>query len=196
MALKDEKNDLEPPADDAVSPSLPSLYNPESSPDSFLAPGPTYLAPSSNFFFANATSSLSLVDYLPSRTVADRLLDRYWVSVHSVARVVHKPSFLRRYEIFWDDILSGIEPPGSLQAVIFAAMFSGAVSISEDIILMDFGVSKKDLVNNFQSGTEYALGRANITRTTKIETLQAFVMYLVGCYFVFALFIIFWREMI
>lgn len=80
-----------------------------------------------------------------------------------------------------------MEPPGSLQAVVFAAMFSGAVSIPEDIILMDFGVSKKDLVDNFQLGTEYTLGRANITRTTKIETLQAFVMYLVGGYFVLAL---------
>lgn len=74
----------------------------------------------------------------------------------------------------------GIEPASSLQAVIFAAMFSGVVSMPEDMVLMEFGVAKKELVDNFQMGTETALGRANILRTTRIETLQAFVMYMVG----------------
>ena len=73
----------------------------------------------------------------------------------------------------------GIEPVGSLQAVIFAAMFAGVVSMPGDIIMRDIGVTKKDLVENFQRGTETALARANLLRTTKIETLQAFVMYMV-----------------
>ena len=73
----------------------------------------------------------------------------------------------------------GIEPTGSLQAVVFAALFSGVVSLSDDAVLMIFGTSKKDLVDNFQMGTETALGRANVIRTTKIETLQALVLYMV-----------------
>ncbi len=73
----------------------------------------------------------------------------------------------------------GIEPTGSLQAVVFAAMFSGVVSMSEDVVMRDFGVHKKNLVGNFQIGTETALSRANLLRTTKVETLQAFVMYMV-----------------
>ena len=51
--------------------------------------------------------------------------------------------------------------------------------MSEDLILRDFAVSKKDLVDNFQRGTETALSRANFLRTTKLETMQAFVMYMV-----------------
>lgn len=147
---------------------------------SIFAPGPTYLTPSPSFFFPNGNLSISLIDYLPSRTVADRLLKRYWLSVHPIARVVHKPSFLRRYEAFWDDISKALEPPYALQAVVFAAMFSGAVSLPDAAIFTEFGVSKQDLVNNFKVGTEVALGCANITRSTKIETLQAFVMYMVG----------------
>jgi len=58
-------------------------------------------------------------------------------------------------------------------------MFSGVVSMDEAIIERDFGVSKASLIENFRLGTETALGRANFLRTTKIETLQAFVMYLV-----------------
>lgn len=127
------------------------------------------------------------MDYLPSRTVADRLLHRYWGSVHPVARVVHQPSFRRRYDAFWDDIARAVEPPHALQAVVFAAMFSGAVSMPEDAILMEFGVPKADLVHNFKVGTEMALGRANITRSTKVETLQAFVMYMVGEFPAFSL---------
>ena len=94
--------------------------------------------------------------------------------------MVHRPSFQRRYEAFWEDISRAFEPPHPLQAVVFAAMFSGAVSMPDAAIILEFGVSKQDLVNNFKVGTEAALGRANITRSTKVETLQAFVMYMVG----------------
>ena len=73
----------------------------------------------------------------------------------------------------------GIEPAVSVQAVVFAAMLSAVVSMSEGSILQDFGVAKQSLVENFQMGTETALTRANILRTTKIETLQGFVMYMV-----------------
>ena len=145
---------------------------------SFLAPGPTYIAPTSSFFFVG-NQGTSLIDFLPSKLAADRLLSQYWFAVYPISRIVHRPSFERRYETFWNEVQMGIEPLGSLQAVIFAAMFSGVVSMSEDIIARDFGASKKALVENFQRGTETALARANFLRTTKIETLQALVMYMV-----------------
>lgn len=46
-------------------------------------------------------------------------------------------------------------------------------------MIREFGVAKASLVDNFKLGTETALSRANFLRTTKIEILQAFVMYLV-----------------
>ena len=76
----------------------------------------------------------------------------------------------------------GVEPIGSLQALVFAAMFSGVVSMPEELILRDFAVPKKDLVENFQQGTETALSRAKLLSTTKVETMQAFVMYMVSLY--------------
>ena len=152
--------------------AIPKLHN-------FLAPGPTYIAPTSGFFFATGNHGTSLIDFLPSRLAADRLLQQYWYAVHPIARMVHRPSLERRYETFWNEVQMGIEPVGSLQAVVFAAMFSGVVSMSEEVILRDFGVTKKALEENFQQGTETALTRANLLRTTKVETLQAFVMYMV-----------------
>lgn len=54
--------------------------------------------------------------------------------------------------------------------------------MDEATIIRDFGVSRASLIDNFRLGTETALGRANFLRTTKSETLQAFVMYLVSSF--------------
>ena len=149
-------------------------------PNTFLSPGPTYIAPTSSFFFSSSAHANSLIDFLPSQIVTDQLLAQYWESVHPIARAVHRSSFQRRYDLFWNDVSMGMEPANSLQAVVFAALFSGVVSMDEEAITRKFGVSKPSLVDNFQKGTETALSRANIIRTTKLETLQAFIMYMVS----------------
>jgi len=128
-----------------------------------------------------------LIDFLPSRLAADRLIKQYFTAVHPIAQTVHRPSFEKEYENFWDEVSLGIEPSSSVQTIVFAAMFSGVISMDEAVILRDFGVSKESLIDNFKLGTETALGRAHFLRTTKVETLQAFVMYLVcvtRCYFI------------
>lgn len=178
--MNDERNDHRSLEEKGQPPDPPIRYQNSSFPNTFIGPGPTYLAPSSGFLFSQSSSSASWIDFLPSKSVADRLLNQYWKSVHPIARLVHKPSFIRRYNKFWEEIRSGIEPVGSLQAVVFSAMFSAVVSLPGENIWMEFGVSKRDLVGNFQMGTEGALARANIIRTIKIETLQAFVMYMVS----------------
>jgi hypothetical protein len=146
----------------------------------WLKPGPAYIAPSSGFFFGQGGQQASLIDFLPSRLAADRLIKQYFQAVHSIAQIVHRPTFEKEYDTFWDEVSLGIEPPSSVQTIVFAAMFSGVVSMDEGTIIRDFGVSKASLIENFRLGTETALGRANFLRTTKIETLQAFVMYLVS----------------
>lgn len=152
--------------------SMPTSYD-------YLKPGPDYIAPTSGFFFGQGNNQASLIDFLPSRLAADRLIKQYFSAVHPVATIVHRPSFEKEYEAFWDQVSLGIEPPASVQTVVFAAMFSGVVSMDESDIIRDFGVSKESLVENFKLGTETALGRAHFLRTTKVETLQAFIMYLV-----------------
>ncbi|MCJ1439108.1 hypothetical protein MMC27_008499 [Xylographa pallens] len=166
-----------PPAEKALTPDPAQSIS--SMPAYFVAPGPTYIAPTSSFFFGTGSHGNSLIDFLPSKYAADRLMQQYWYAVHPIARTVHRPSFQRRYDIFWNEVVLGIEPVGSLQALVFAAMFAGVVSMPEGKILEDFGVAKKDLQENFQQGTETALIRANILRTTKTETMQAFVMYMI-----------------
>ncbi|KAI9837427.1 MAG: hypothetical protein M1837_002972 [Sclerophora amabilis] len=146
--------------------------------EQLLRPRGDYLEPSPGFFFGATASQASLIDFLPSKAAADSLIAQYFLSVHAIARAVHRPTFERQYGTFWSDIAMGIEPSNSLQAVVFAALLSGIISMDEIIILRDFGVSKETMVENFRLGTETALARAGFLRSTKIETLQAFVMYL------------------
>ncbi|KAH7378799.1 hypothetical protein BKA66DRAFT_513203 [Pyrenochaeta sp. MPI-SDFR-AT-0127] len=151
----------------------------ERDPRSWLAPSRDYVAPSSSFFFAPGVERTSLMTHLPSKVLVDKLIAHYWNAVHVIARTVHRPSFERQYHKFWTNINAGIEPRISFQAVVFAALLSSIVSMAESRVLIEFGVDKQSLVNNFREGTEAALARANFLRTTKLETLQAFVMYLI-----------------
>lgn len=64
--------------------------------------------------------------------------------------------------------------------MIFAAWFSAAVAMDENLINKEFGFTKANLVENMKIATEVALSKANFLRTTKIETLQALVMYMVS----------------
>jgi hypothetical protein len=146
----------------------------------WLKPGPAYIMPSSGFFFGSSGQGASLIDFLPSRLAADRLIQQYFECVHPICQLVHRPTFEKEFDTFWGEVSLGIEPPSSVQTIVFAAMFSGAVSMEEPIIFRDFGVAKASLIDNFKLGTETALARANFLRTTKIEVLQSFVMYLVS----------------
>jgi hypothetical protein len=154
---------------------LPAFQGP-----SYVGPSPDYIAPSSSFFFAPEPSRSSLIDFLPTRAAADKLLRQYWLAVHPVVRCVHRPSFERSYGRFWEDVSVGLEPPHSLQALVLAVLFSSVVSMTDEGVMQEFGVQKSGLAENFRMGCEMAIANANFLRTTKLETLQAFVVYLVS----------------
>jgi hypothetical protein len=147
---------------------------------SWFAPSRDYITPSSRFFFTPAAETTSFETYLLPRNQVDRLVTHYWEAVHLVCRTVHRPSFERQYQNFWVNVNAGIPPRASFKAVLFAALLSSSVAMSEDAIRTQFGVDKGRLVDNFRMGAEIALTSANFLRTTKLETLQAFVMYLVS----------------
>lgn len=145
-----------------------------------LMPGPTYNAPSPGFFFGQIIHVPELRQHLPSRQAADKLVEAYFLAVHPVAKLLHKPSFEALYWSFWQQESQGVEPSSSAQAIIFSVMFSGLVSMDDAAVLNIFGVHKDRFLANIKEGTEAALSRANFLRTTKIDTLLAFVMFLVS----------------
>ncbi|KAF1817617.1 hypothetical protein P152DRAFT_408376 [Eremomyces bilateralis CBS 781.70] len=156
-----------------------------STPPGFLSsqmscgPGPDFVAPAASFFFAPEPLITAVMQYMPSKDAADQLMQQYWKAVHPVARIVHRPSFERQYKTFWEHLQGGIEGPASFAALVLATLFSAILSMDSETVLSEYGVVKSQLVDNFREGTETMLSRAHFLRTTKLETLQAFVMYLI-----------------
>jgi hypothetical protein len=97
--------------------------------------------PSSGFFFGASGQGASLIDFLPSRLAADLLIKQYFEYVHPICQIVHRPTFEKEYDTFWDEVSLGIEPPVSVQTIVFAALFSAVISMDEAVINRDFGVS-------------------------------------------------------
>jgi hypothetical protein len=148
----------------------------------FMEPGPNYIPPSSGLIIGQAMYPAPSFDMLlPTRAAADRLVEHYFRAVHPVARCLHKPSFEAEYMAFWSEVSSSIEPRASTQALMFAVMFSAAASLDETVAVEGFGMDRKTLVNNLKVGVETALCKASFLRTTRVDTLQAFVVYLVSC---------------
>lgn len=145
----------------------------------FIRPSASYIPPTGGVFFGQVLQSPSLLQFLPTRATGDRLLEHYLVAVHPIARCVHRPSLQVQYMGFWDDVSRNYEPRASVQAIVFAAWLAAAVAMDEAIINRDFGHTKANFVENMKVGTEVALSKANFLRTTRVETLQAFVMYMV-----------------
>ena len=147
----------------------------------YLEPSAEYIAPGAGLLFSAGTSEeLSLITFLPSRDFADKLVTQYWFAVHPIARIVHRQSFERQYAQFWQEVSQGFEPSHSLQALVLAAFLSASVSLPNEVAERDFGCARIDMIKTFRAGCEYALSRSNLLRTTKIMTLQAFVMYIVS----------------
>lgn len=148
--------------------------------DTWMAPGRDYVAPSSSIFFAPGIHKVPSMSYLPVKSVTDKLMEHYWKAVHVIARTVHRPTFEDQYQRFWQEHYHRREPRASFQAVLFAALLSSAASMSEERARNEFGRERSQLVEDFRVATETALSKAHFLRTTKLETLQAFVMYLVS----------------
>ena len=147
--------------------------------DTFLDPGPAFIAPGSGFVFGDAGNQRDIINFLPTKAASDLLMKRYQNNCHFLARVVHWPSFQVQYNTFWNLISANIEPPASLQALIFAMCFSAVASMSHSEVDTVFQQTYRRVLVNFQQATEVALGKAHFLRTTKFDTLQALIMYLI-----------------
>lgn len=147
--------------------------------EDFLEPGPTYIQPGAGFIFGEVGNKTSLMDFLPSKVAADALLEQYLKACHYINRVVHWPSFQVQYDNFWTNVLLGIEPAASVQALVFSIMFQAVASMTDLEIAAAFSRGKRAVLTNFQTGTEVALAKAHFLRSTKIEVIQSLVIYLI-----------------
>ncbi|KAI1132101.1 hypothetical protein F5Y10DRAFT_17276 [Nemania abortiva] len=145
----------------------------------FLKPSSEHIVPSSGFFFNQIGEPPNILQFMPYRAVADRLMAQYFRAVHPIAPCSHRPSMEAAYATFWEEITGGYEPRPSTQAIVFATMFSGIISMNEETVFHELGFPKANWVASLKMGTETALSKANFLRTTMVETMQAFIIYMI-----------------
>ena len=145
---------------------------------SFLKPGPSYLAPNLGLFSVGTADDP--MSYLPPFSICTRILQLYWSSVHPVARILHRPSFEKRWQIFANERNNNSRPAKSLQALVFAILLSGIAAMPSGTLDREFGEDQQVRMHKLKSATEIALTQAQVLQTAKVETLQAFVAYLVS----------------
>ncbi len=146
-----------------------------------MRPSDEYLPPAGGFLFGQVLKLPPCGYFLNgiTRSICDYLMGRYLLAVHPISRCVHWPTFHAQYVDFWEDINRSNEPRAPAQALVFAAWFTAAVSLDEHQVESKLKVKKVELVQRLQIGTETALSKANFLKTTKVDTIQAFIMYLV-----------------
>lgn len=139
-----------------------------------------YLDPNINLF--SPDSNDHGCDLLPLSRMAPQILKAYWKCAHPVARIVHKPSFEARWDMYWDLVRAYKMPPKSLQALVSAILFTGVIAMPSDEFYKRFRQEKHFWIKRLQILTANALAQAQALRSTRVETLQAFVAYLVSCF--------------
>ena len=108
------------------------------------------------------------------------LYSQYWSAVDPLAHIIHRPSFeaeCHRYLIQGQVIDSA---PASFKALLLAMCMAAAISLPVEQAKQVLGVSQQTLVGRLKNATEKALTSANFMSSVKIQTLQAFVIYLVS----------------
>lgn len=136
--------------------------------------------PSLNLIFGHVEGPReALAQYIPSRNVADKLLEQYWAAVHPIVRTLHRPSFAQRYETLWEAMENGDQITPSLVASVCAVLMSATTSMGNQRVLETCFVPKVNLHSRLKHGTELALSQAELLKSSKTETIQAFVTYLV-----------------
>ncbi|EFX01835.1 fungal specific transcription factor domain containing protein [Grosmannia clavigera kw1407] len=160
----------------------------------FLLPSDDYIMPASNLCCGPFAANPPVQQLLPPPAVCRLLSRRYRVSVHPVAPCLHWPSFVPQLSSFLSEVAGqpirpSRSPRPSLQALAFAVLFSAAVATDEaeaaemaaawSLSSASPAASRVQLVRAVQCGLEASLTAADFLHTTCIETLQAFVLYLI-----------------
>ena len=138
-----------------------------------LEPSPGFLTTASQPFLPQPGLEL------PSRNELHFLYRQYWSVVDPLAHIVHKPSFEEecRKFLLHGQVLDAA--PASFKALLLAMCLAAAVSLPLVQAKEILGVAQQTLVSRLKIGAEKALRDADFMSSVKIQTLQAFTIYLV-----------------
>lgn len=148
-----------------------------------FAPRRTSSEASAGLLFSTSQApDRSYYSYFPSREECTFLYHQYFVAVDPLAHILHKPSFaLDCYNL--TSRFSGTQPTLSFKALLLSVYFAAAVSLSPLKCEMQLGIKQQLLETKLRAATEKALIDANYMSSVKLQTLQAFTIYMVKLLF-------------
>ncbi|KAF4974301.1 hypothetical protein FZEAL_8783 [Fusarium zealandicum] len=117
-----------------------------------------------------------LLSHLPERTVADRLLSRYFASLSPSQHIIHRPTFTRAYAKFWQDPNeTSLHWIAQLFIMLgLGVFFNNFINSSE--VEGDSPVPARDRIKHYKSCAGWALVWGKYTQPTS-ATLPAFLLY-------------------
>lgn len=138
-----------------------------------LEPSPSLLATAAQSFLPQSRLEL------PTREELQLLCYQYWSAVDPLAHIVHKPSFEeeRRKYLPHGQLID--TTPASFRALLLAMCLAAAVSLPLTQAERVLGVTQQTLVGRLKNATEKALADASFMNSVKIQTLQAFTVYMI-----------------
>ncbi|KAL8829777.1 MAG: hypothetical protein Q9170_006022 [Blastenia crenularia] len=128
--------------------------------------------------FSQPTTIIPIYSILTS-TELDTLYHQYFKAVDPLAHVVHKPTFDRQFCRVFLGQGQMMTATKSFTALILSMGFAAAVSLTQSQCQVQLQSTKVALVEKLKSAAEKALVTAQHMKSLKLETLQAFTIYLV-----------------
>jgi hypothetical protein len=132
----------------------------------------------SDFIFPSPASD-DLRDLHPSTVHIFRLWQKFLDSINPLIKILHAPTVQQQVldaSADLDNIPKGVE------ALMFGIYCTAVTSFDEPECAATFGESKPTLLTRYHAGARQALSRAGLLRSSDMTILQAFVLYIVGCY--------------
>lgn len=146
--------------------------------DSEDATPETTMTPDDNadLIMGHETPQPPVEELQPSAVHIFRLWQIYLERVNPLTKIIHVPS-LQPYVVEATSNPQSI--PKNIEALLFAIYTLATVSLTPDECLTLLGYSRETALQRFSLGVRVTLNRIGFLKTHDLETLQAFVIYLV-----------------
>ncbi|EPX74662.1 transcription factor [Schizosaccharomyces octosporus yFS286] len=114
------------------------------------------------------------LNFLPPKYISDIFVREYFLRCHLFMPVLHKPMFLERYKLFWED---PTQRNPSMTSLLFS-MFASALLASpvETRISWNLGKDEKYLHTDYPLAFRYALAASDFLIDPDLNTLRALII--------------------
>jgi hypothetical protein len=123
-----------------------------------------------------------LLAYHPSHEQAMVLWQAYAENVEPICRILHIPS---TFDMVHKVSQHPEKASKSEECILFAVYHFAVFSMAEEDCIGKTGMHRKTLLQQFQSAAKTALVNASFLRTTELAVLQALVLFLIPCRYIY-----------